>query len=38
MNDQLYEINVKRFMQTTEYQLKKLNDCLQHLKEVLDSF
>lgn len=33
MNDQLYEINVKRFLQTTEYQLKKLTDIVIRLKE-----
>ena len=34
MDDQLYEINVKRFIQSTEYQLKKLNECITRLNEV----
>lgn len=34
MDDQLYEINVKRFIQSTEYQLKKLNECISRLNEV----
>lgn len=34
MDDQLYEINIKRFIQSTEYQLKKLNECTTRLNEV----
>ena len=38
MDDQLYEINVKRFIQSTEYQLKKLNECITRLNEVVKVF
>lgn len=34
MNDQIYEINIKRFIQSTEFQLNKLKDCISRLKEV----
>ena len=34
MDDHLYEINIKRFIQSTEYQLKKLNECITRLNEV----
>lgn len=34
MDDQIYEINIKRFIQSAEYQLKKLNECINHLNEV----
>ncbi|CAF0973397.1 unnamed protein product [Brachionus calyciflorus] len=33
MDEQLYEINIKRFIQTTEYQLNKLKDCINRLRE-----
>ena len=38
MDDQLYEINIKRFIQSTEYQLKKLNECVTRLNEVYLKF
>lgn len=34
MDDQMYEINVKRFIQSTEYQLGKLKDCINRINEV----
>lgn len=33
MDDQIYEINVKRFIQSTEYQLKKLSDIVRKINE-----
>ncbi|RNA04997.1 syntaxin-17 [Brachionus plicatilis] len=33
MDDQIYEININRFIQSTEYQLNKLKDCISRLKE-----
>jgi hypothetical protein len=34
MDDQMYEINIKRFIQSAEYQLTKLNETVIKLKEV----
>ncbi len=34
MDDQIYEINIKRFIQSTEFQLQKLTDCINRLNEV----
>ena len=34
MNEQIYEINVNRFIKSTEYQLKKLVDSVQKINEV----
>lgn len=33
MNEQIYEINIKRFLQTTGYQLKKLVECVNKINE-----
>jgi ribosomal protein L17 len=33
IDDQIYEINVRRFIQSTEYQMKKLRDCTDRLNE-----
>ena len=35
MDDQIYEINIKRFIQSTDFQLKKLSDCINRLHEVI---
>jgi hypothetical protein len=33
LDDQKYEINTKRFIQSTEYQMIKLTDCIAKIKE-----
>jgi len=33
MNEQIYEINVKRFIQSTEFQLRKLCECVKKINE-----
>lgn len=33
MNDELYEVNVKRLIQSTEHQLKKLSECITRSRE-----
>lgn len=32
-DDQIYEINIKRFIQSTQYQMQKLDDCIKRMKE-----
>lgn len=34
MDDQTYEINIKRFMTSIDHQLKKLKECVNRLNEV----
>ena len=38
MDDQIYEINIKRFIQSTDFQLKKLSDCINRLHEVIVAY
>jgi hypothetical protein len=33
MDEKIYEINIKRFIQSTEYQLKKLSECIVKIHE-----
>ena len=38
MEEQKYEINVKRFIQSTEFQLNKLTECVKKINEVRTIF